>query len=99
MRVVAEQCPACGQEGRVCHVFWRHALPWILMRCHDGTLLPLPWSWTDLPVPVLPEAAADTTAPLLAPAMLRDLIRFLDRAAQSSPHAPTRPPPEASEVS
>jgi hypothetical protein len=97
--VVAEQSPACGQEGRVCHVFWRRALPWILMRCHNGTLLPLPWSWTNLPLPLLADAAADGAAPLLAPATLRDLLRFLDRASRLPPRPPAGPQPEPPEVS
>ncbi len=69
------------------------------MRCHNGTLLPLPWSWTDLPVPVLPEAAADSATPLLAPATLRDLARFLDRAGRLPPLPLTRPQPDSPEVS
>ncbi len=68
------------------------------MRCHNGTLLPLPWSWTDLLVPVLAEAAADSSAPLLAPATLRDLVRFLDRTGRLAPLSLTRPQPDSPEV-
>jgi hypothetical protein len=69
------------------------------MRCHNGTLLPLPWSWTNLPVPVLAEAVADGAAPLLAPATLRDLLRFLDRASRLPLRLPEDPPPQTPEVS
>jgi len=69
------------------------------MRCHNGTLLPLPWSWTNLPVPVLADAAADGAAPLLALAALRDLLRFLDHASRAPLLAPARPRPDSPEVS
>jgi hypothetical protein len=69
------------------------------MRCHNGTLLPLPWSWTNLPVPVLADTVADGAAPLLAPATLRDLLRFLDRASRLPLRPPDRPQPDSPEVS
>ena len=69
------------------------------MRCHNGTLLPLPWSWTNLPVPVLADRVADGAAPLLAPATLRDLLRFLEHTSLLPPHPPARPQSESPEVS
>ena len=65
------------------HVFWRAGVPWALLRCRNGRLLPLPWSATDLPVPV-PDADAPgdvQAAVLLTPAALRALVRFVARRA------------------
>jgi hypothetical protein len=49
-------------------------------------LLPIPWPATDLPgpVPAEEEAAAGQEAPLLSPAALLALVRFLR-------HRPARP--------
>jgi len=46
------------------------------MRCRNGRLLPLPWSVTDLPVPVINLEADRYEAPLLSPAALRALVHF-----------------------
>ena len=61
----------------MCRVFWRHDVPWVLVRLQDGVMRSLPWAWTDLPVTeAAHEALADAnTAVLLAPIALRDLVR------------------------
>jgi hypothetical protein len=61
----------------VCRVFWRAGVPWVLLRCRNGVLLPLPWSATDLPVPVPDTDALEHAreAVLLTPTALRALAR------------------------
>ncbi len=60
-------------------VFWREADPWVLLRTTGGLLLAVPWSATDLPVPVAGDDGAvdEADAVLLTPAVLRALARFL----------------------
>jgi hypothetical protein len=63
----------------VCRVFWRAGVPWVLLRCRSGALLPLPGSATDLPLPV-PDADARGNAHeavLLTPTALRELAHFV----------------------
>src|SRR6266511_1170056 len=67
---MAHSHPHCGQAGRVCRVFWRGGVPWVLMRCSSGMMVAVPWHATDLPIPAL-EADAPARAqapPLLSPA-------------------------------
>ena len=78
--MVAETSPQCGHSGRVCRVFWRAGVPWILLRTPGGLLLPLPWTETDLPVPPASAMDAAVDAPphlLLAPSALVALVGFL----------------------
>jgi hypothetical protein len=81
--VTAEAHPQCGQSGRVRRVFWRAGAPWVLVHCSSGMLLMLPWAATDLPQPVAEELAAvgERAAPLLSPAALLGLARFLRQHA------------------
>jgi hypothetical protein len=68
-------------------VFWRDAIPWVLVRLHDGVMQSLPWAWTDLPLaPAEHETQTDerVTVLLSAPA-LRDLVRSL-RALRERDH-------------
>jgi hypothetical protein len=68
----------------VCRVFWRAGVPWVLLRCRTGVHLPLPWSATDLPIPVSDADAPGEirAAALLTPNALRALARF---ALQDAP--------------
>ena len=76
---MSEESGSCGQRGRVCRVFWRHDVPWVLVRLHDGVMLSVPWSWTDLPVVHADDERRGDEAfiTLLSPTALRDLIRFV----------------------
>ena len=53
------------------------------MRTRSGTMLSLPWSVTNLPVPVTPQAQPprQPEAVLLSPVALLTLVRFLRRRA------------------
>jgi hypothetical protein len=84
-RIVAEASPQWGQVGRVCRVFWRDGLPWVLLRCASGIMVAIPWSWTTLPRPWSshPAAPDDPAPPLLSPAALLDLVRFVRQRAGS----------------
>ena len=69
------------------HVFWRAEAPWLLVRGDDGQAFAIAWAATDLPLPVgAAVAEPDATAPLLSPAALQALARFVcqhrDRRAQ-----------------
>jgi hypothetical protein len=77
--IVSEESGSCGQRGRMCRVFWRDDVPWVLVRLHDGVMLSLPWSWTDLPVLHADDNCRVDEAfiTLLSPAALRDLARFV----------------------
>jgi hypothetical protein len=72
----------------VAHVFWRGEVPWVLVRGQDGQAFAVAWAATDLPVPVGSVASEpdNVEAPLLSPAALQALARFLrqyrDRRAQ-----------------
>jgi hypothetical protein len=77
----------CRQAGRVVHIFWRSAAPWILVRGEDGRAFAIPWAATDLPIPVGSAVTKpEKEAPLLSPAALQALARFIchdrDRRAQ-----------------
>ena len=63
----------------MCRVFWRHDMPWVLVRLHDGVMLSLPWSWTDLPVLHADEECRvdEAVITLLSPTALRYLVRFV----------------------
>jgi len=58
----------------VARVFWRAETPWVLVRGDHGQVFATPWAATDLPTPV---DVADGEAPLLSPAALRALTRFV----------------------
>jgi hypothetical protein len=60
-------------------VFWRDDAPWVLVRLHDGVMLSVRWSWTDLPVPPADDdqRVDEASITLLAPTALRDLVRFV----------------------
>lgn len=77
--MVSEESGSCGQRGRVYRVFWRHDVPWVLVRLHDGVMLSVPWSWTDLPLPHADDERRvdDAFITLLSPTALRDLVRFV----------------------
>jgi hypothetical protein len=83
LTIVFEGSPYCGHSGRVCHVFWRQCLPWVLVRLGNGETLSVPWNWTNLPQSLSSrECEADGPTgpvPILSPGALRDLIRFLHR--------------------
>ena len=74
---MSEENPCCGQSGRVCRVFWRDDMPWVLVRLRDGVMQSLPWVWTDLPMgPAQQEPQTDDgVTVLLSPAALRELVR------------------------
>ena len=76
---MSEESPFCGQRGRVCRVFWRDDAPWVLVRLHDGVMLSVRWSWTDLPVPAANDdlCVDEGSITLLSPTALRDLVRFV----------------------
>ena len=60
------------------------------MRARSGKMLSLPWSVTDLPVPVTP-LAQPPEAVLLSPAALLALVRFLRRRTSEDLTAETSP--------
>jgi hypothetical protein len=67
-----------GQAGRVTRVFWRAGQPWLLVRGDDGQAFAIAWAATDLPIPVGPAVTEpDEQAPLLSPAALQALARFV----------------------
>ena len=74
---MSEESPSCGYSGRVCRVFWRGEIPWVLVRLRDGVMQSLPWVWTDLPVAPAPQEPQtdDGATVLLAPVALRELVR------------------------
>ena len=86
---MSEKSRSCGQRGRVCRVFWRADVPWVLVRLHDGVMLSLPWAWTDLPVSdgerEIPVEESATV--LLSPTALRDLVRALRELRERCRHA------------
>jgi hypothetical protein len=51
----------------------------VLVRLHDGVMLSVPWSWTDLPaVHADDERRLDEACiTRLSPTALRDLVRFV----------------------
>jgi len=62
----------------VARVFWRVGAPWVLVRSQSGLAFAVPWSATDLPAPVgAASGRGDVAAPLLSPAALQALARFL----------------------
>jgi hypothetical protein len=74
---VSEESPSCGQCGRLCRVFWRDDIPWVLVRLRDGVMQSLPWAWTNLPVASAqhePQIEERATV-LLSPMALRELVR------------------------
>ena len=74
---MSEESPSCGQCARVCRVFWRDDIPWVLVRSRDGVMQSLPWAWTNLPVaPAQQEPQIEECATvLLSPMALRELVR------------------------
>jgi hypothetical protein len=53
-------------------------VPWVLVRNQRGLAFAVPWDATDLPVPVgTTSDSGDVTAPLLSPAALQALARFV----------------------
>jgi hypothetical protein len=68
-------------------VFWREGDPWVLLHCTRGMILSIPWGWTNLPKPWTNHTIAlpDPEAPLLSPAALRDLARFVRLRSASPP--------------
>ncbi|MDQ5852781.1 MAG: hypothetical protein M3380_12080 [Chloroflexota bacterium] len=91
--MIAATSPYYGQVGRVCRVFWRGDAPWILLRSSDGRVLTLPWSVTDLPVPMTTHAEPPSPqdAVLLSPTALLALVRFLRRRAAENVSAELSP--------
>src|SRR4029453_17779135 len=79
LTIVSEESPSCGQCGRLCRVFWRDDIPWVLVRLRDGVMQSLPWAWTNLPVaPAQHEPQIEERATvLLSPMALRVLVRPL----------------------
>jgi hypothetical protein len=77
LTVTAEESAHRGQVGRVVRVFWRVGAPWVLMRSQRGLACAVPWSATDLPTPVTTFGSGDGAAPLLSPAALQALVRFV----------------------
>jgi hypothetical protein len=62
----------------VARVFWRAEAPWVLVRSDSGLAFAVPWTATDLPVPVgAASGRGDVVAPLLSPAALQALARFV----------------------
>jgi hypothetical protein len=51
----------------------------VLVRLHDGVMLSVPWSWTDLPVVHADDGRRLDEACItrLSPTALRDLVRFV----------------------
>jgi hypothetical protein len=86
--MVSEESRSCGQRGRVCRVFWRADVPWVLVRLPDGVMQSVPWAWTDLPVfdgqADAPVDESDTM--LLSPIALRDLVRVLRELRERCRH-------------
>jgi hypothetical protein len=81
--VVAEESPHCGQSGRVCRVFWRQRVPFVLVRLSSAYMITIPWAWTNLPTP---QSTVDFTAGaapdvLLSACALRDLVQFVRNRA------------------
>jgi hypothetical protein len=76
---VSEDSPSCGHCGRVCRVFWRDDLPWVLVRLRDGVMQSLPWAWTDLPLAPAEQVPQtdDIATVLLSPMALRDVVRHV----------------------
>lgn len=67
-----------GQAGRVTRVFWRSGEPWLLVRGEAGQAFAIAWTATDLPAPVGSSVTEpDEEAPLLSPAALQALARFV----------------------
>ena len=59
-------------------VFWRVGAPWVLVRSENGLAFAVSWSATDLPAPVVAASGrGDVTAPLLSPAAVQALTRFI----------------------
>jgi len=83
LTIVFEESRYCGHSGRVCYVFWRQRIPWVLVRLRNGETLSLPWKWTNLPQSLnSPECEADEPTrpvPILSAGALHDLVRFLHR--------------------
>jgi hypothetical protein len=54
-------------------------VPWVLVRLHDGVMLSMPWSWTDLPVVHADDERRLDEACItrLSPTALRDLVRVV----------------------
>jgi hypothetical protein len=89
--ILAEESSSCGQRGRVCRVFWRQEVPWVVLRCHNGLLLSVAWHWTDLPIPPAPSSSpkGQPFLALLAPQSLVELVRFVRYHAGTS-RSPSR---------
>jgi hypothetical protein len=77
LTVTAEDSAHRGQVGRVARVFWRVGAQWVLVRTQRGLAFAVPWSATDLPAPVTASGSGDVAAPLLSPAALQALARFV----------------------
>jgi len=76
--VTAEASAHCGQVGRAARIFWRGGVPWVLVHTQRGLACAVPWDATDLPVPVgAASGSGDVAAPLLSPAALQALARFV----------------------
>ena len=86
---MSEESRCCGQRGRVCRVFWRADVPWVLVRLHDGVMQSLPWAWTDLPVSdgAQETPVQESATVLLSPIALRDLVRALREPRERHRHA------------
>src|SRR5262249_20936287 len=85
--VAAKASPHCGENGRVCRVFWRANVPWVLMRSTRGIMLSIPWSVTNLPLPVPTDGSRpkEHDVALLSPDALVALARFV----QDRPPSPS----------
>src|SRR5882724_5341089 len=83
LTIVFEESRYCGHSGRVCYVFWRQRIPWVLVRLRNGETLSLPWKWTNLPQSLSSrECEADEPTrpvPILSAGALHDLVCFLHR--------------------
>ena len=78
MTIVAEECPYCGESGRVRRVFWRQLLPWVSVRLNSARMVAIPWCWTNLPKAQNGDLPSnDSSAVLLSVSALEDLLRFV----------------------
>ncbi len=79
-----------GSDGNIERIYWREEVPWVRIRCRDGTRLSVPWAQTDLPTLTAQPVAS---IPALTAPVLVQLVHYLKRRGKPSVGVNSTPTP------